>query len=209
MFLRLDKDNIEEYLMNDYLLSFVQSPQTGIDNQILQTREYWNMIKHPWKRMVFDCFYKDIFGKKILDVAGAYCGVKPLIESPNYTLLECKNLYSLLPTRVIVTDVREYESLEVFDYVVCSDLLITNFHNVKLILDKFLPICRELRISLTFRYLKTKEFNKWTLDDLNSLMHEYCITQERNMEFVPMEYHKDDCLPDNRNVYLISLKGDL
>lgn len=87
--------------------------------------------------------------------------------------------------------------------------LITNFRDIWWLLDRFLPLCSELRLSLTFRFNKKPEFAGWTIPDLNSIFHKYCIQQGRNKNWKPMFYGVEPCLSNNRNVYLISLKGDL
>lgn len=198
-----------EYAKDDYLLPLILDSKKYINDSVLQTREYRNMIRYVWKRAMFHHIFGDVMSKKILDLGGGYCGVRKLIENPNYTLLERREVFGALPTKTVIGQIEHYLSDEEFDVVVCSDLLVSNFRDIKYLFDKFLPLCREFRFSLTFRFRHAQQYAGWTIDSMNTLLHDYCINQKRNTEFFPVEYISEYGLSNERNVYLISLKGDL
>lgn len=199
MFIRIDKKYLKEYSKNDYLLPYILKEKEVIDESILRTRlhQFNNMIKYEWKRAMFDTLYGDLEGKKILDIGGAYCGYKKLLELNDYTLVEPDETFSILNTNVFSGTWEEFKP-GYYDVVIACDIFLTNSFAIDKFLEKYLTITKELRFSLTFRNVGK---DRWTLEELNNLLHKYNITKKM--------YYKDIGLPGKRNIYLISLKGNL
>jgi hypothetical protein len=92
--LKLTKDVIDKYLEDDYLLREINNSKENLPVEIVKTREFGNMIKHPWKRAMFDLLYGDLKGKKVLDIGGAFAGSSKFISENNYTLVDPKEAFS-------------------------------------------------------------------------------------------------------------------
>jgi hypothetical protein len=213
MFLKLDEKHLEEYRKNDYLLPIIKEQADNIPLRVAICRQYRNMVKLRWKRALFHYFYGDIKNKKILDIAGGYCGVPSLINDNDYTLLDRCDFFDKLDIKgkIVVSTYENFDPTEKYDIITCCDLFLTDNRKLWTFIDKFLPHCGELRICLTFRYFAyekdIEKFNGWTLNELNELFHHYCIEQGRNLEFNNMTYEKIKELSGWRNIYIISLKG--
>ena len=210
MFLRVDRQFVLDYKQNDYLLPMIVGERARINQKIVDSKEYHNMFHHSWKRAMFDRMYSDLKGQKILDVAGAYCGYRPLIEQNEYELLDPHAYFQTDGVRMIEGTFENHELDTTYDYVLCCDLFLWHgASNFVAFLDKYLPVCKELRFSLTFRYRNTDTYCGWKLDELNEALREYGVDQHRNESVVDMYYKPDGCLPNSRNVYLVGLRGDL
>lgn len=200
MFIRVDKEYIDKYNKNDYLLSHLKYQMKIVPKEMLATRTHQiiTMIKHDWKRAMFDTMYVGLKGKKILDVGGAYCGYTPLLNENDYTLIEPDKEFEFLKkfgARVFSCRWEDFEIDVLYDYVICCDVFLTNAQKLDVFLDKFLPYCNELRFSLTFRNIPK---DRWRVKDLNKLLKKYGVREEI--------YYEDIGLPGQRNVYIISLK---
>lgn len=211
MFIEVDKQLIKKYdeEKKDYLLPIILNSKEKINQKIAKTREFQNMITHKWKRVIFDILYTDISGRDVLDVGGAYCGYPDLIRGNDYTLLEPRKYFNM-PGIKFIQDVWEnYKINETYDYVICSDVFLSNSNHLKEFLDKYLPVCKELRFTLTYRFKSTSVYSGWTLAAINDLLQEYGINQGRNLDVKEVFYKENFALPNARNVYIISFKGDL
>jgi hypothetical protein len=208
MFIRVDKKFVDEYLKDDYLLREMQDNKHSISNEILESREFRNMEGHTWKRAMFHEIYSDLVGQRILDVGGAYCGHRKMIEENDYTLLDPNGYFKTKGVTLIKDTFQHHVPDAQYDYVICCDVLLSNSDKLELFLEKYLPICKELRFSLTFRYHNSGLYAGFSINDLNMIMTEYGVKQKRNTQIKKM-FYRDEGLANSRNVYLISLKGDL
>lgn len=208
MFIEVDKEFIRRYSeeKGDYLLPIILDSKTKISEKMAKTREFNNMIIHKWKRAIFDILYMDLKKKKILDIGGAYCGVPSIIENNDYTLLEPRKYFKMSGIKFINDVWGNHKIDEKYDYVICSDLFLSNSNHLKEFLDKYLPVCKELRFTLTYRFKSTDVYSGWTMNMINNLLFDY---YGRNLDIKKIYYKENSYLPNARNVYIISLKGDL
>jgi hypothetical protein len=214
MFIKVDTDYLNKYAENDYLLPIITGEMKWVTERISKSREYQNMINHQWKRAMFDSLYGDIVGEKVLDLAGSYCGVPNLIINNNYTLVDQDKILfdleniSFKNISFFNQRFQDFVPVEKYDVVIACDLFLSNsvFADFP---DKFLPFCKEIRFSLTYRFFRQDKYAGYSLTDINDWLYKYCIEQKRNLEYVPISYEVQKELPNKRNVYLISLKGDL
>jgi hypothetical protein len=213
MFTRVDANFLNKYAENDYLLPIIKKEIERLPKGISDSREYRNMITHQWKRAMFNTLYTDLSGKKILDIGGFYSGYPKLLEDNDYTLVDPdKNLFHLNEVFKNIKFIRErhnsFVPQEQYDYVICCDVFLSNA-GFDVFPDVFFPFCKEIRFSLTFRFFNQDIYIGETLDSLNAWLYKYCIEQKRNLDYKPIFYEPQNELPNSRNVYLISLKGDL
>jgi len=201
MFIRVDNQYVDEYMKNDYLLPIMNEQVKTVPKEMLVTRTHqiMTMLKHCWKRAMFDTIYVGLKNKKILDIGGAYCGYLPLIEYNDYTLIEPDKEFKYLKqfgAKVFSGKWEDFKIQESYDYITCCDVFLTNARKLDVFLEKFLPHCKELRFTLTIRNLPK---DRWSVNSLNKLLGKYGIEDKI--------FYKDIGLPGNRNVYIISIKN--
>ena len=124
------------------------------NNKVDSVSHKWLLESKP-KRMIYTVMYGDLFGgrppQKILDVGGGYTGLtKTLTEKNEYHLidLEKNNIdwYDFKPDK--------------YDLVMANDLFPNVDQRLELFIRKFIPRCKEMRLSLTYHnqphFYKTK-----------------------------------------------------
>lgn len=206
MFKKVDQKYLEEYAKNDYLFDTmkVQYDLTPKEMKKTGSHQVPNMIKYKWKRALFHTLYGDLLNKKILDVAGAYCCWPQLFWINDYTLLEKEKVFGKLDEEfdidVFISDWKDFEPKEEYDVVVCCDAFVTNTYDIGGFLEKYLPVCKELRMTVSFH--SEQGARGWTVEKVNDILQEYGVKQK-------MIYEKVDFLPGGRNIYIIFLKGKL
>lgn len=135
--------DLDEYLKDDWVLKELQKyPQ----DDVFASQKWMKDI--PAKRMIYADVYGNILktkGKKILDIAGGFCGLsRELIKNHDYTLVDIMTAGNGDKIKKIEkeigynfwknTDWDEYESETFFDVIIANDI----FPNVDQRLGKFL-----------------------------------------------------------------------
>lgn len=208
MFKRVDKQFLDEYAKDDYLLPIMQEEAKMLPDTIRRTplHQAQTMIAHQWKRAIFHEMYHDLKEKRVLDIGGAYACYPPLVWENDYTLVEVDpeffQLIGEYDAKVFIGGWEHFKP-EQYDVVAACDVFLTNGRKIDEFLAKYLPVCKELRMTLTFRNIPK---DGWTIEGLNTFFMPYA---GRIDGFGKFEYKEPDLLPGNRNVYIIYLKGDI
>jgi len=119
---------------------------------------YVDSISHKWllemkpKRMIYTVMYGDLFGKKppqkILDVGGGYNGLtKILVEKNEYHLLDIDD--TIKGDFHIQRDWHDFKP-DKYDLIIANDLFPNVDQRLELFIKKFIPQCKEMRLSLTY-----------------------------------------------------------
>lgn len=118
------------------------------NNEVDSVSHKWLLEMKP-KRMIYTVMYGDLFGErppqKILDVGGGYTGLtKTLTEKNEYHLLD---IDESIPS--IKQDWYDFKP-EKYDLVIANDLFPNVDQRLELFIKKFIPQCKEMRLSLTY-----------------------------------------------------------
>lgn len=154
--------DIHAYQGSDRLMRELET--TARDRDPVFTSHRWLLESLP-KRMIFQVIYGDLLegasGTSILDIGGGYTSLtRKLLEHHDYTLLD---IMAHCPHEELRRVEREtgktfwtaadwfsYVPTRTYDYVIANDLFPNVDQRLELFLAKFLPLGRELRMSLTF-----------------------------------------------------------
>lgn len=155
--IRVGNRTRNEYLKNDWILSLLLK-----DNN----KDRDNLLCDQWlkncsgKRVVYDLLYKDLFlkgNKKVLDVGGGITSLtNKLIDKNEYMLLDIlshgnnRDIDSLSSNCLIKEDWYYAAVKHSYDVVIANDLFPNVDQRLSLFIKKFLPISKEIRLSLTY-----------------------------------------------------------
>lgn len=191
------------------------------------------------KRLMYYKIYGDLLkkGKKqlfILDVGGGYSTMSEILaDNHKYTILDDtkKELYPQKRSVVYVCDewqvhIQSLNSIHGnriyginWDVVIANDLFPNVDQRLDLFLEKFLPYCKEMRLSLTYFYDNpkwyfTKRLNgdetlclcSWTKEQLSKILEKYKkYIQNANLSLL---FRKNKSIFRNgRQVCVLKLKG--
>lgn len=152
---------LDDYLREDPTLELLRISEGWPDAEFASHR--WLLESAP-KRLVYQLMYGDLLttrGKSVLDIGGGYCSLsRRLIERHTYTLIDTLDHDRAGTMRDIERqtgkpfwfgrDWNEYSPPAGVDVVIANDLFPNVDQRLELFLDRFLPSCREMRLSLTY-----------------------------------------------------------
>lgn len=226
------KNKLQEYSKTDVILDQMLSVETPLDEQF---------ISHNWlkqtlsKRLVFQDVYGDLINNqnnqlKILDVGGGYTSLtKKLIKNANYKLLDIMahdNHQELIKLQKklnnefwINDDWFNFSTKNNFDIIVANDIFPNVDQRLGIFISKYLPLCKELRISLTYynnnRFYKVKRTDaeeiffilaynaQKVLEDLNPFTDRIIGFNQKH--FIE---HNESIFSNGRIITYIKIKGD-
>lgn len=151
LYTKLDR---EGYLSRgDWVFDLLSSfPQLGSEF----ASHKW-LLNSPEKRSIYEIIYGDLIskgGKKILDVGGGFCSISNiLIKKNDYQLLDIMahdDTELLKDAFWINSDWNSHMPKEKYDVIIANDLFPNVDQRLEEFLDKYLPHCDEMRLSLTF-----------------------------------------------------------
>ncbi len=222
-------------------LKLLSSDSKRILSKILSSKTWeqsdyvrWLRETEP-KQYIWDKFYRELLEKNahcVLDVGG---GISPLTAHyinacEDYHLSEvlCHdqvyfNLIPHLRDHITIGDWFLFPEKN-WDIIIANDLFPNADQRLSLFLEKFLPHCRELRLSLTFynhpRFYATKRLDadehltylaysgrlsQWILSDYADRIDGF----HEKAEVIFSADPKESLYPNGRHVALVSLRGDL
>lgn len=134
--------DLDQYLKNDFILEKLREyPQDNIFKS-----QKW-LLDIPAKRMIYADVYGDLLktkGKKILDIAGGFCGLtRELVKNHNYTLVdvmtygensELINVEKEIGKFWFNSDWSDFNFDDDYDVIIANDI----FPNVDQRLEKFI-----------------------------------------------------------------------
>jgi hypothetical protein len=158
-----NQQHLTTYQEDDVTLRRMRQSQGEGDG--LFTTHRWLLDSLP-KRMIFQAVYGDLLeaagpSRTILDVGGGYSSLtRPLLARHQYKLLDLMAhddhaalgslQQSLGHDFWINSDWYSFQSSVAWDLVIANDLFPNVDQRLAPFLEKYLPLCREIRISLTY-----------------------------------------------------------
>jgi len=230
----VNQELLREYSENDYIASLLDSTSQEMDRKM--TSHIWLKDSLP-KRMVYHHLYGDILakpskGKSILDVGGGYTSLsRRLLANSDYYLLDFMAHDKAEDVRSIEKAVKKQFWLnedwygfdtggKSYDIVIANDLFPNVDQRLELFLKKFIPICSEIRVSLTYwnvpRFYLTKRTDAdeilcmcaWDGKHLRNVLQEYSGRID-DRKFEGLLDNKPSLWPNQRQVALMTIRGDL
>ncbi len=150
------------YALDDRTAKYMDASRIGNDDAL--TCQRW-LRDSTAKRMVYARLYGDLLGpgpvRKVLDVGGGLTSLtRSLAARHDYTLLDLLAhddaaaadfvARSLKPGFLRKTDWYSWEDTGTYDIIIANDLFPNVDQRLSLFLERYLPRCKELRLSLTY-----------------------------------------------------------
>lgn len=228
---RLVHRDLEAYSARDWIGELLTATARQNDEKLVCQR--W-LAETPAKRLVFAELYGDLLnsaGIRILDVGGGLSSLTRLLaERHNYELVDfmahdapeiVEGFCASGPSLVIhQTDWFAVDLIGPYDVVIANDLFPNVDQRLELFLRKFLPVCREVRLSLTYynepRFYLSKRIDadeilcmlawngRMTRLALEPFVERICAP---SLEVFNAD--GESLFPNKRQVCLISLAGNL
>jgi len=211
----VNKKMLEEYCEHDRVSRALKD--LGRDHSNKFQSHKW-LEESVQKRMIYYNIYWDLLStksnKKILDVGGGYCSLSKLLHLNNdYTLLDImahdgSKVFKLKRLiNLVLGDWYDFITTDKhYDIVIANDIFPNVDQRLELFLDKFLPICDEIRLSLTYynipRFYEVKRINAdevfhylaWSGETLKNVLKKYNID---------VDLTDDSIFPNGRSVYIV------
>ncbi len=155
------KEKLDNYVSNGDVIFTLLNSAYAEDTSFISHR--WMLDSLP-KRAIYNEIYGDLLfskeSKKILDVGGGYCALtRFLVGRHNYRLLDImahddhnklRDIESGLNKKFwIDQDWYSFEP-EMYDIVIANDIFPNVDQRLELFLKRYLPLTKEIRISLTY-----------------------------------------------------------
>jgi hypothetical protein len=186
--------------------------------------------------MIFKQMYKEFLSSdksaiKMLDVGGGYTSLTSLfLKNCDYYLLDimAHDDHSEFENQVAKTgkdywinsDWYSYRPVSDYDLVIANDIFPNVDQRLELFIEKYLPYCKEIRISLTFyntpRFYSVKRTDAeeiffmlaWTGQQTLSVIEKY---KNRINNFNPDLFltSQDSLFPNKRQIIMLSIKGNV
>lgn len=152
----------EAYVANDVILQLMHRSQDKIDAQFTSHR--W-LLESSVKRMIYNHLYGDLLNERserrvVLDIGGGYASLtKLLVERQDYMLVDImahdppealRRIEESLGAFWCGQDWYEFEPDRRYDVVIANDLFPNVDQRLELFVQRFLPVCNEMRFSLTY-----------------------------------------------------------
>jgi hypothetical protein len=186
---RVTPGSLDSYLRKDWVAEWLTANSRPNDQSL--TSQRW-LVDSPAKRHIYADLYGDLLGssgRRIMDVgAGLSAFSRELAARHKYEVVELlaheqadQSTTSRLGTSIFHhCDWLDLQPLGQYDVIVANDLFPNVDQRLELFLKKFLPLCRELRMSLTVfdapRYYRTRRTDAdeilfmmaWTWEQLSA-----------------------------------------
>ncbi len=159
-----DRKMLDAYLENDVILQMLHEGGNRFGEGSAFKSEKW-LFDSPAKRMIYFYMYGDLLRetgtmKRILDVGGGYCRLTTrLLANHEYSLIDIMvhddhsrllDIEKKLEKEFWMnSDWLGLDDKNTYDIVIANDIFPNVDQRVSLFLDKFLPVCHEMRISFT------------------------------------------------------------
>lgn len=229
---RISPASLQRYLEDDWVKAELDRLSRPEDEAL--TTQRW-LRDSPAKRHVFSCLYADLFqseGLTVLDVGGGLsCLTRVLAERHDYRLIEMmahdapERLAGLRggerPISLHIGDWYEQSFPSSCDVIVANDLFPNVDQRLGLFLERALPRCHELRLSLTYhhepRFYLARRLDGdevlcmlgWSGADLARVMQPHAERLVAGSVSAFVEGQRDSVFTNRRQVCVGTLRGDL
>jgi hypothetical protein len=225
-------ESIEAYLENDNVDRMLDQLSEHRDEEL--TSQRW-LRSSPAKRMIYESLYGDLLAAtgrvRVLDVGGGLTAItRRLASAHDYILLDFMahehgaNVddyrKSVARDFIAAEDWYQYESAAPFDLVIANDLFPNVDQRLELFLDRFLPVSKHIRLSLTYynepRFYKARRVDAQEILCMlswNGPMTKRAIERFTNRIHQPrpelLESNVTSVFDNGRQVCLVQLRGNV
>ena len=228
---RLGRRDLDAYLADDWIGRLLTDCAREGDEALACQR--W-LVETPAKRLIFGELYGDLLGGgglKVLDVGGGLTSLtRRLAEAHRYELIDfmthdppgaVAHLRASLPALVVhEADWSEVDFAGPYDIVLANDLFPNVDQRLGQFLHKALPICGEIRLSLTYynepRVYRAKRVGAEEILSVlawNGPMTRLALEPYEGRIYGPdmgvFGAQRDTIFPNWRQICVVTLKGDL
>jgi len=227
-----DADKREEYLKQGDPIGSILKDAGARDTSFATHRWLLDSLE---KRMVFFQIYNDLIysreeGKKILDVGGGFCSLtRTLLKYHDYQLLdimahdETESLIEIekacKKTFWTNCDWNLFNIEEKYDIIIANDLFPNVDQRLERFLDKCLPWCNEIRLSLTYyNNYKSYQVKRVDADEIFNILAWDNLRLLRSLDKYKERIHGYDSdillrgsasiFANGRRVCVVNIKGD-
>lgn len=221
----------KQYKKKDPILKLLESSSSNFDNKF--TSHQW-LLESITKRMIYFYMYGDLLSenlepKTVLDVGGGYSSLtKILLKKHNYTLLDLmahdsedmvEQIQSILEKRFWRDiDWYDFEPRNHYDLIIANDLFPNVDQRLETFFDKYLPLCDELRLLITYyntsRWYKVKRIGAdeifhmmaWNGVHVKQILKKY-IDSSNEKKLNQLLGNPPSLFSNNRQVCMIKLRG--
>ncbi|MDA1044492.1 MAG: hypothetical protein O3C57_04635 [Verrucomicrobia bacterium] len=225
--------DLENYQIDDHILRRLDAAVSGNDANL--TSHQWLLDSLP-KRMIFDSVYGELLQEatprqRVLDVGGGCCSLtRVLANRHDYQLLD---IMAHAPAEIvhdmerstdrsfwICDDWHAFKPQGGYDLIIANDLFPNVDQRLSMFLDKFLPICTSLVVTLT--YYPKPRFYKVRRVDADEIMflqawdeRQTKTTLQRYLECVAapdldaLFGTSESLFPNGRQICQVTFKGHL
>lgn len=225
---------LDEYKKDDWILRLIKE-RSMPDEEKIRTNEWMETMEN--KRFIYSIVYGDFLvkghRKRLLDIGGGYNALtKVLAENCEYTLLDfmahggkdyIKRHYMRHNINWINSDWYETELEQTYDVIIANDIFPDVDQRMELFIERMLPICRELRLVLTYynapRFYTAKRtddseiltFLSWDGETtaLKLMKYKDRMVDTTESDLRKMRDDKTSIFRNGRAVSYVVLKGDL
>lgn len=157
------KSELIKYSSNDWVKHWLEANQTDLDLEVISHQ--WMLDSLP-KRFIFASLYQDLLlengnnRRMVLDVGGAYTSIsKRLSKNHAYDLLDImahdtegrvKKILEKEQCHLVHQDWASFKISKIYDLIIANDLFPNVDQRLKQFIEKYLPYCKEMRLSLTW-----------------------------------------------------------
>lgn len=215
---------VDNYLKNDVVKK---------DLKILQKNNKYNFHGDKWlldskpKRYIFFKFYYDLFNKSginVLDVGGGMTLFwKKMAQNNSYSLIELMNHENIRDVKSFVKNNKirwidkswyEIKPTNKFDFVIANDLFPNVDQRLDLFVKRYLPACREMRLSISTydegKFYKVRRFDEdeilfikpWTRKDFISWFNDFFKLDLKSKRIYRSDIYR---YPNGRSVVLLKI----
>lgn len=226
---RITHEAVEHYLADDWIRALLEDEPKPGDREL--TCDRW-LRETPPKRLVFALLYGDLLrgsGRSVLDVGGGLTSLTRLLAKRHrLTILDlmahddraqvARFSEECPQAEIVAEDWYRYEPGRSVDLVVANDLFPNVDQRLELFLARFVPLCREMRLSLTYynepRFYLTRRIDgeeilcmlAWTGAMTRQALLPYA-ERIREADFSVFEARDGSPYPNRRQVCTLRLAG--
>ena len=229
----IDNDMFREYKKNDLLLRVLRQTADAEDERF--TSHKWLLDSLP-KRLIFHLLYGDLLvpstkRRWLLDVGGGYTSLtKCLLAHHDYTLLDimAHDPTEAIHAREAATNTsfwinQDWYTFELgaqrYDIVLANDLFPNVDQRLEMFLQRYLPVCAEIRLSLTYyntpRFYMTKRIDAdevlcmlaWNGEQVALVLRKFADRIDGYGESEIVQ-NTQSVFPNRRQVTLVTIRGN-
>ncbi len=228
------KEDLDKYLLDDWVKRLMESELNRVHGDRNNRYDDW-LFEIEGKRLIYADVYGDILrneleeGTSVLDVGGGYTSLTRILsQNSRYSLMdflahggkefvaECQDI------TWIDKDWYETTGDDEYDIIISNDLFPDVDQRMELFLDKYIPICKEIRIVLTYynypRFYTTQRiddpeimtFLSWDGEITSMKLAKYSerLIDTTEHELDLMKTERESIYRNGSQVSCVSLKGD-